>query len=89
MGYLDDTTVLLSDSFAAQPYGVALKKGNTGLLSVVDATVAAMRADGSMDTLVTKWNLPAVDWAVVDAYGVSLWEDAATLATAPTATPAP
>ena len=89
MGYLDDTTVLLSDSFAAQPYGVALKKGNTGLLSVVDATIAAMRADGSMDTMVTKWNLPAVDWSVVDAYGVSLWEAAATLATAPTATPAP
>ena len=87
MGYVDDTTVLLADSFAAQPYGVALKKGNTGLLSVVDETIAAMRADGSMDALVTKWNLPAVDWTVVDGYGTSLWDAAAELAANPTATP--
>ena len=89
MGYLDDTTVLLSDSFAAQPYGVAMKKGNVGLLSIVDETIAAMRADASMDALVTKWNLPAVDWTVVDQYGVDLWAAAAELAANPTPTPVP
>ena len=89
MGYLDDTTVLLPDSFSAQPYGVALKKGNTGLLTIVDDTIAALRADGSMDATVTKWNLPAVDWAVVDQYGVDLWAAAAELAANPTPTPAP
>jgi putative glutamine transport system substrate-binding protein len=88
MGYLDDTTVLLSDSFAAQPYGIAVKKGNTGLLTVIDDTIAAMRADGSLDALVTKNNLAPVDWAVVDAYSVSLWEQAAELALT-TPTPAP
>lgn len=88
MGYLDDTTVLLSDSFAAQPYGVAVKKGNLGLLAIVDETIAAMRADGSMDALVTKWNLPAVDWTVVDQYGTDLWAAAAELAANPTPTPA-
>ena len=85
-GYVDDTTELLADSFAAQPYGIALKKGNTGLLSVVDDTIAAMRADGSLDTMVSKWSLPAVDWAKVDEFGVTLWEAAAELAAA-TATP--
>jgi len=86
-GYLDDTTELLADSFAAQPYGIALKKGNTGLLSVVDDTIAAMRADGSLDTLIAKWTLPAVDWAKVDEFGVSLWQAAADLAANPTPTP--
>ncbi|MEA4928858.1 MAG: transporter substrate-binding domain-containing protein [Candidatus Limiplasma sp.] len=89
MGYLDDTTVLLPDSFAAQPYGVAVKKGNEGLLAVADATIAAMRADGSMDALVATWNLPTVDWSVVDKYGVDLWAAAAELAANPTDTPAP
>ncbi len=81
MGYLDDTTVLLSDSFAPQPYGVAIKKGNVGLLALVDETIAAMRADGSLDGLVAKNNLATVDWAVVDAYD-TLWEEAAALAPA-------
>lgn len=80
MGYLDDTVELLPDSFASQPYGVAIKLGNDGLLELVDKIIAAMRADGSMDALVSKWNLPAVDWSEVDAYAVSLWEEAESLA---------
>lgn len=82
MGYLDDSTVLLPDSFSAQPYGVAVKKGNTGLLTIVDDTIAAMRADGSMDALVAKNNLVAVDWSEVDTYSEVLWAAAAELATA-------
>jgi putative glutamine transport system substrate-binding protein len=78
MSYLDDTTVLLSDSFAAQPYGIALKKGNEGLLAVVNDAIAAMRADGSLDALVAKNNLSPVDWSEVDAYD-SLWDEAAAL----------
>lgn len=87
MGYLDDSTVLLSDSFAAQPYGVAIKKGNEGLLTVVNDTIAAMRADGSLDEMVASNNLATVNWDEVDAYD-SLWVDAAALAEA-TPTPAP
>ncbi len=85
-GYMDDTTLMLPDTFAAQPYGIAVKKGNTGLLTIVDNTIAAMRADGSLDALVSKWTLPAVDWTKVDEFGVSLWQQAADLANA-TATP--
>lgn len=80
MGYLDDTTILLPDSFAAQPYGIAMKKGNTDLLAFVDETIAAWRADGTLDQMVTDNNLTAVDWTVVDAYD-SLWEEAAALET--------
>ena len=88
MGYLDDTTVLLPDSFSAQPYGIAMKKGNDGLLALVNETIAAMRADGSLDALVLKNNLAPVDWAVVDSYD-TLWDQAAELLANPTPTPAP
>ena len=80
MGYVDETVELLPDSFASQPYGVAIKLGNDGLLTLVDDKITAMRADGSMDALVSEWNLPAVDWAEVDAYGTSLWAEAEALA---------
>jgi len=87
MGYVDDTVTLLPDSFASQPYGVAVKKGNTDLMSVIDGLIAEMRASGELDALVAKYELVPVDWAVVDGYD-TLWEKAAELATA-TPTPKP
>ncbi|GHU65139.1 amino acid ABC transporter substrate-binding protein [Clostridia bacterium] len=78
-GYVDDTVVLLPDSFAAQPYGAAIKLGNDGLLEYVDAFIAELRASGTMDELVAKWSLPTVNWEEVDAYGVSIWEEAEVL----------
>lgn len=77
-GYVDDTCHILPDSFAAQPYGVCVKKGNLGLLSLVDERIAAWRADGTLDALVEANGLPAVNWAEVDTYDV-LWEEAAAL----------
>ena len=85
MGYVDDTVILLPDSFASQPYGVAVKKGNTELLDVIDTLIADLRTSGELDALVSKWELVALDWAVVDSYSV-LWEQAAELAAA---TPVP
>ena len=82
MGYVDDTVVLLPDSFASQPYGVAVKKGNTELLNVIDTLIAGLRGSGELDALVSKWELVPVDWAVVDGYDV-LWEQAAELAAKP------
>ncbi|HPF87333.1 MAG TPA: transporter substrate-binding domain-containing protein [Candidatus Limiplasma sp.] len=84
MSYLDASTVILPDSFAAQPYGIAVKKGNTALLDLVNETIASMREDGSLDALVAANNLVAVDWAVVDSYDY-LWDDAAALEAAATA----
>ena len=88
-GYVDDTTEILPDSFSPQPYGIALKKGNLGLLAIVDETIAALRADGTLDELVAKWTLPAVDWSIVDQYGIDLWAAATELAANPTPSPTP
>jgi putative glutamine transport system substrate-binding protein len=79
MGYVDDSTVLLPDAFESQPYGIAMKKGSAGLLAFVDSKLAAMRAAGEIDALVTKWELTPVDWAQVDGYAESLWAEAAKL----------
>ncbi len=88
MGYVDDTVTLLPDSFASQPYGVAIKKGNLELLAAVDGVINELRAAGTMDEMVANWGLVAVNWDEVDAYGVSLWEAAEKLAAA-TPSPAP
>lgn len=56
-GYLDDTTVILDDRFSPQDYGIASKKGNTGLSKIVNDTIAGMKASGEMDKLLVKWGL--------------------------------
>ncbi|MDR1599430.1 MAG: transporter substrate-binding domain-containing protein [Oscillospiraceae bacterium] len=78
-GYLDDTVVLLPDSFAAQPYGAAFKKGNTGLLAEYDALIDELRGSGELDALVAKYGLPALNWDELDAFHESLWAAAAEL----------
>ena len=89
MGYVDDTVTLLPDSFASQPYGIAVKKGSTELMGVINGMIADMRASGELDALVAKWELASVDWTVVDGYDV-LWDKAAELAAAtPSPAPAP
>lgn len=54
LGYMDDTVTLLPDKFAPQPYGVALKKGNTALLEVVNSVIADMKQSGELDKLLAK-----------------------------------
>lgn len=79
-GYIDDTVVLLPDSFSAQPYGMSIKKGNTALLAAADELVAELRANGKLDEMVAANALPSVNWDEVDSYGESLWAAAAELA---------
>jgi len=56
-GYLDDSTVILSDSFSPQDYGVASKKGNDGLAKLVNETVAELKKSGELDKMIQKWGL--------------------------------
>jgi putative glutamine transport system substrate-binding protein len=56
-GYVDDSTKILPDRFSPQNYGIASKKANTGLASVVNATIAEMKGSGELDKLVEKWSL--------------------------------
>lgn len=79
-GYLDDAVEILPDTFDAQPYSVAIKKGNTEVLDFVDGVVAAARADGSIDEYVTKYKeLSTIDWAYLDSLTDAIWTEYETL----------
>jgi len=54
LGYVDDTVTLLPDRFAEQPYGAAVKKGNTALLQVINGVIADMKKSGELDKLLAK-----------------------------------
>ncbi|TGE32849.1 transporter substrate-binding domain-containing protein [Desulfosporosinus sp. Sb-LF] len=56
-GYLDDSTVILPDSFSPQEYGVASKKGNDGVAKVVNDTIAELKKSGELDKMIQKWGL--------------------------------
>jgi putative glutamine transport system substrate-binding protein len=57
LGYKDKNTTLMADKFAPQNYGVATKKSNTALATVVNDIVNKMLKNGEMDTLLKKWEL--------------------------------
>jgi putative glutamine transport system substrate-binding protein len=56
-GYLEDSCMLLPERFAKQDYGIAVKKGNTALLEVVNETIADLEQSGELDSLLVKWGL--------------------------------
>jgi putative glutamine transport system substrate-binding protein len=56
-GYLEDSCKLLSERFAKQDYGMAVKKGNTALLDAVNGTIAELTESGELDSLLVKWGL--------------------------------
>jgi putative glutamine transport system substrate-binding protein len=56
-GYLDDTTVILSDRFSPQEYGVATKLQNKELAEQVDALIKKWLQDGTIDALIKQFNL--------------------------------
>jgi putative glutamine transport system substrate-binding protein len=56
-GYLDDSVILLPDTFAPQPYGVASKFSNKTLASWVDGYVQKWLADGTIGGLIKQFDL--------------------------------
>ncbi|MCO5388388.1 MAG: transporter substrate-binding domain-containing protein [Desulfosporosinus sp.] len=56
-GYLDDSTVILADSFSPQDYGIASKKGNDGLAKLVNDTIAKLKTSEELDKMTQKWGL--------------------------------
>ncbi|MGN0728878.1 transporter substrate-binding domain-containing protein [Treponema sp.] len=56
-GYIEDSVMLLPEKYSPQSYGVAVKKGNTALLNVINETIAELEASGEMSRLKAKYNL--------------------------------
>lgn len=47
----------VGEPFTNEQYGIAVCKKNTELLKTINAGLAAVKADGTLDQLYTKWNL--------------------------------
>lgn len=56
-GYLDDSTMLLSERYTPQPYGVMAKKANEGLSKIINESVDDMKKSGELDKMLAKWGL--------------------------------
>jgi putative glutamine transport system substrate-binding protein len=56
-GYLDNSVMLLNDTYAPQPYGITSKLSNKALASWVDELVKKWLADGTIATLIAKYDL--------------------------------
>ena len=54
LGYKEDSVMLLPERFEEQPYGAAIKKGNTDLLELVNSVVDDMKKSGELDALLKK-----------------------------------
>ncbi|SMC89031.1 transporter substrate-binding domain-containing protein [Papillibacter cinnamivorans] len=57
LGYVNDSTEILEEGFKPQEYGIACKLSNTDLAAWLDEFVSEIKADGSLDALIEKWNL--------------------------------
>lgn len=68
-----------TEAFASEEYAVAVKKGNTELLEVINSTLAEMKESGEIEELAAKYNDTAVDETgeEVAAEGESVGEAAA------------
>jgi putative glutamine transport system substrate-binding protein len=57
LGYVDDDTVIIDESFKPQKYGIATKIENRDLAAYCDAFVQRIKADGTLEGLIEKWGL--------------------------------
>jgi putative glutamine transport system substrate-binding protein len=57
LGYLDDETQILEETFKPQEYGIATKLDNKELATYVNDAVKDLKSNGVMDSLIEKWGL--------------------------------
>ncbi len=56
-GYVDKTAVILPDRFSPQNYGIASRKDNVGLATLINDTINELKKSGQLDKLIKKWGL--------------------------------
>jgi putative glutamine transport system substrate-binding protein len=74
IGYLDNTTTILNDSYSSVPYGIGFKKGSI-LLNQTNSYLLKWRNDGTLDKLAKANDLPETDWASADTFTKELWSN--------------
>ncbi|MDR0578783.1 MAG: transporter substrate-binding domain-containing protein [Candidatus Accumulibacter sp.] len=56
-GYLSNSLEVMEETFHPGSYGIAIKLGNQDLLDHLNAFVAELKSDGTLDGLKKKWNM--------------------------------
>jgi len=56
-GYIEESVTLLPEKYSPQNYGIAVKKGNTALLKVINETIDEMEKSGELAAIKAKYNL--------------------------------
>jgi polar amino acid transport system substrate-binding protein len=51
---------VVGEPFTTEAYAIALPKGNTDLMDAINAALAQMKADGTLEALLIQWNLQDV-----------------------------
>jgi putative glutamine transport system substrate-binding protein len=57
LGYQQEETLILSDGFDPQYYGIALQREQDQLTAYIDGLLLAMYEDGTLSALLRKWGL--------------------------------
>ena len=47
--------IILDEAYADEEYAIAVRKGNTELLNQINAALAELKADGTLDAVVAKY----------------------------------
>ena len=47
--------IILDEAYADEEYAIAVRKGNTELLNQINAALAELKADGTLDAIVAKY----------------------------------
>jgi putative glutamine transport system substrate-binding protein len=56
-GYLDDSKEILDFRTNPQEYGIATKKSNEGLATLVNEVISEMKSSGELDKLISTWEI--------------------------------
>ncbi|HZK25309.1 MAG TPA: transporter substrate-binding domain-containing protein [Oscillospiraceae bacterium] len=57
LGYVNETSEILEEGFKPQEYGIASKLDNEDLAAYLEDFIAEIKADGTLDSIIGKWNL--------------------------------
>lgn len=57
LGYVDEETEILNETFKPQDYGIVTRLSDKDLAAYIDALVAGMKSDGTLQKLIEKWDL--------------------------------
>jgi len=57
LGYVDEQTEILDETFKPQDYGIVTRLSDKDLAAYIDGFIAELKSDGTLQKLIEKWDL--------------------------------